>query len=60
MPLDIPLPQLEMSAKMLGKEATILRETKLLSLRPHVDGEISPKKSPPRTPSGCRAGVFYW
>lgn len=27
---DIPLPQLEMSTKMLGKEATILRETKLL------------------------------
>lgn len=29
-PLEIPLPQLEIFTIVLGKEATILRETKLL------------------------------
>lgn len=50
MPLEIPLLQLEISMKMLGQEAMTLRESKFLWLRPHSDGEISPKKCPPRTP----------
>lgn len=49
-----PLPPIENihkdATKMQGKEATGFKETKLLHLRPHPFGEISPKILPPSTP----------